>query len=99
MSTLPPGGSVYVFLLLSVQFSEKWIHIDLCYKGIWTNNQLTPFQCQTHSEFNRHWERPINVIETIQTIYISINCNRNKTPLRLQIFSITFEGAGKLTGP
>lgn len=35
--TLPPGGSVYVVLLLSVQFSEKWIHIDLCYKGVWTN--------------------------------------------------------------
>lgn len=54
MSTLPPGGSVYMVLLLSVQFSEKWIHIDLCYKGTWTNNHLTPSQCQTHSEFNGH---------------------------------------------
>lgn len=34
MSTLPPGGSVYIVLLLSAQFSEKWIHIDLRYKGI-----------------------------------------------------------------
>lgn len=37
MNILPPGGSVYTVLLVSVQFSEKCIHIDLYYKGIWNN--------------------------------------------------------------
>lgn len=54
MNTLPPGGSVYIVLLVSVQFSEKWIHIDLCYKGIQTNKPTHALQCQTHVELNGH---------------------------------------------
>lgn len=87
MNTLPPGGSVYTVLLVSVQFSEKWIHIDLCYKGIQTNKPTHALSVSnscwiewTLTKTNSHNRNHINYF-TFPSI-----TTETKPPLNSQIF-------------
>lgn len=83
INTLPPGGSVYTAFLVNVQFSGKWVHIDLCYKDTWTNKPTHAPSSVRLTELNGHWDRPNRVTETINAIlhfHQSLQKQMNKKP-------------------